>query len=78
MRNSYNAPPPPPHAEQFVKHFLAAGLGGTDLHDENFMLRHDGSLVCTDPISDTSGSWGGRVTRPTKISLSAPLNETHA
>jgi hypothetical protein len=64
-----------PGAGNFVREFAAAGLNTyTDLHDENFMLRFDGSMVCTDPITTTNDtSWTN-----TKRRRSGDMARTHA
>lgn len=51
-----------PGAVAFAKAFatdMCSGFGSTDLHDANFMLRSDGTIVCTDPLS-----WGGTGAAP--------------
>lgn len=40
-----------PGAWCFATALRTSGIGATDLHTQNFMLRHDGSVVCTDPVS---------------------------
>lgn len=40
-----------PGASEFVRTLKREFSGSTDLHDENYMLRPDGSLCCTDPIA---------------------------
>ena len=49
-----------PGALQFTKDFIEAFPKGRDLHDENWMVRHDGSLVLTDPLSSQSYTGGSK------------------
>jgi hypothetical protein len=40
-----------PGALRFAIEYRLEFPGQSDLHDENFMVREDGSMACVDPIS---------------------------
>jgi hypothetical protein len=43
-----------PGALKFAIEYRLEFPGPSDLHDENFMIREDGSMACVDPISGAS------------------------